>query len=148
MKRLGSDWEKAFARGLPSVLQSFQKIAKALLQSFHRGIEARAMETGSGLAGLAILGQQLQNYEAIFKDLTAQMVLVINERQRDANREFTPVIAQHLASAYQYCTNISGMHLRSAPTGTLHTNFTRYWILHEDEAAHGPTHRRAPQSHV
>jgi hypothetical protein len=115
MKQLGSDWERAFARRLPNVLQSFQRSAKTLLQSFHREIEARALKTGTGLAGLAVLGQQLQTYEAIFKDLTAQMILVINERQRDANREFTPVIAQHLASAYQFCTDVSGMYLRLDP---------------------------------
>src|SRR5580693_4259861 len=121
MKQLGSDWERAFARRLPNVLQSYQRSAKTLLQSFHKEIEARAMKTGSGLAGLAILGQQLQTYEAIFKDLTEQMVLIINERQRDANREFTPVIAQHLASAYQYCTDVSGMHLKSAPASMWRT---------------------------
>jgi hypothetical protein len=112
MKQLGNDWEKAFARRLPTVLQSFQRSTKSLLQSFHNEVEARAMKTGSGLAGLAMLGQQLQNYEAIFQDLTAQMIHIINERQRDANREFTPVIAQHLALAYRYCTDVSGMYLR------------------------------------
>jgi hypothetical protein len=36
------------------------------------------------------------------------MVQVITERQRDANREFTPVIARHLLSAYQHCVAESG----------------------------------------
>lgn len=62
------------------------------------------MTTGAGLVGLGMLSQQLRNYEHIFQDLTHQMVVLIGERQRDANREFTPVIARHLLSAYQYCT--------------------------------------------
>ena len=104
IKQLGSHWEKAFARRLPHVLQSFTKSTKQLLQSFHNDIQARAVRTGAGLVGLAMLNQQLRNYEHIFEDLTQQMVALIGECQRDANRKFTPVIARHLLSAYQYCT--------------------------------------------
>jgi hypothetical protein len=111
IKQLGSDWEKAFARRLPHVLQSFTKSTKTLLQSFHQDVQTRAVKSGTGIAGLAMLGQQLQTYERIFQDLTTQMVNVICERQRDANREFTPVIARQLLSAYQYCVAESGTSL-------------------------------------
>ncbi len=91
-------------RQLPRVLQSFTKSTKELLQSFHNDIQARTIRTGAGLTGLEILGQQLRKYEHIFEDLTQQMDTLVGERQRDANREFTPVIARHLVSAYQCCT--------------------------------------------
>lgn len=90
------------------MLQSFTKSTKVLLQLFHQNVHARALKSGTGIAGMAMLGQQLQNYERIFQDLTNQMMQVINECQRDANREFTPVIARHLLSAYHYCVAESG----------------------------------------
>lgn len=103
IKHLAGHWEKAFARRLPGVLQSFTRKSKGLLTAFHQEIEARSMKQGVGTAGLAMLGQQLRNYEAIFANFTAQMIEVINTLQRDANREFTPVIASKLASAYEWC---------------------------------------------
>lgn len=108
MKQLASHWEKAFARRLPNVLQGFTKSVKALLHKFHRDIEARTMQRGTTIAGLAMLGQQLSNYERTFQDLTAQLLEIINANQRDANREFTPVIAEKLASAYTWCANEHG----------------------------------------
>jgi len=94
---------------MPRVLQSFTRSSKNLLTSFHREIEARSLKAGVGSAGMALLGQQLRNYENIFTQLTNQMVEVINNLQREANREFTPVIARNLSTAYDWCANESGM---------------------------------------
>jgi hypothetical protein len=66
------------------------------------------MKAGAGSPGIALLGQQLRNYENIFTLLTQQMVEVINNLQREANREFTPVIAHNLATAYDWCAKESG----------------------------------------
>ena len=66
------------------------------------------MKTGTGSAGIAMLGQQLKNYEQIFATLATQMIEIINGLQREANREFTPVIARNLSSAYDYCANEVG----------------------------------------
>jgi hypothetical protein len=108
MKQLAGHWETAFARRLPTVLASFTRSTKSLLHKFHKAVESRALQKGTGVAGLAMLGQQLSNYERTFQDLTMQMMELMNTRQRDANREFTPVIAKSLASAYTWCTNESG----------------------------------------
>lgn len=67
------------------------------------------MKAGAGTAGIALLGHQLRNYEAIFVQLSLQMTEVINNLQREANREFTPVIARNLSTAYDWCANESGM---------------------------------------
>jgi hypothetical protein len=67
------------------------------------------MKAGVGTAGIALLGHQLRNYEAIFVQLTQQMIEVINNLQREANREFTPVIARNLSTAYDWCANESGI---------------------------------------
>ncbi|KAI9745714.1 MAG: hypothetical protein M1818_001250 [Claussenomyces sp. TS43310] len=108
MKQLASNWEKAFTRRLPTVLANYRKQSKALLEAFHQTIETRAMQHGTGAAGIMMLGQQLHNYERIFQDLTIQMIELINSLQREASREFTPIIAQRLASAYAWCTAESG----------------------------------------
>lgn len=95
-------------RDSPQVLSSFSRQAKNLLTAFHREIELRTMKTGTGSAGIAMLGQQLKNYEQILATLATQMIEIINGLQREANREFTPVIARNLSSAYDYCTSEVG----------------------------------------
>ncbi|KAH7364551.1 putative GTPase SLIP-GC [Rhexocercosporidium sp. MPI-PUGE-AT-0058] len=108
IKHLASHWEKAFAQRLPRVFSSFSRQTKDLLTMFHREIELRTMKTGSGSAGITMLAQQLKNYEQIFATLATQMIEMINVLQREANREFTPVIARNLSTAYDYCANESG----------------------------------------
>ncbi|ESZ90745.1 hypothetical protein SBOR_8879 [Sclerotinia borealis F-4128] len=108
MKHLASNWEKSFSRRLPSVLQGFTKKSNGILQTFHREVEARSRKNGAGIAGLAMLSQQLRTYEATFSILTTEMVEAINSLQREANREFVPVVAQKLASAYDWCAKEVG----------------------------------------
>jgi len=60
---------------------------------------------------MAVLKEQLSTYTRSFQDLNQQMVQIIGERQREANREFAPVIGDHLLSAYRYCTAEHGMWL-------------------------------------
>lgn len=108
IKHLASHWERTFAQRLPRVLSSFSRQAKSQLTAFHREIELRTMKKGTGSAGVAMLGQQLKNYEQIFGQLSTQMTEIINGLQREANREFTPVIARTLSTAYNWCTNESG----------------------------------------
>jgi hypothetical protein len=50
----------------------------------------------------------LRSYEVIFEDLGIQMLAIINECQRDANREFVAVVTHNLLSAYTYCRNERG----------------------------------------
>lgn len=66
------------------------------------------MKSGTGTAGMTLLSQQLQNYGGTLLTLAQQMNELINGLQRDANREFTPVIARTLSSAYEYNANESG----------------------------------------
>lgn len=90
------------------MLQSFSRKSKTFLTDFHREVEARSMKQGTAVAALAMLSQQLRNYEAIFVALGQQLTELMNNLQRDANREFTPVIAKHLAFSYDWQANESG----------------------------------------
>jgi hypothetical protein len=108
IKHLASHWERVFAQRLPRVLQAFSREGKNLLARFHHEIEGRSMKIGAGVAGMALLSQQLKNYEAQFGQLSEQLTEIINGLQREANREFTPVVARNLATAYDWCTAESG----------------------------------------
>lgn len=120
MKNLASNWEKSFSRRLPSVLQGFTKRANEILKTFHRDVEARSRKNGAGIARLAMLSQQLRTYEATFSILTTEMVEAINTLQREANREFVPVVARKLASAYTWCANEAGKF----------NMFSNTWFIH------------------
>jgi hypothetical protein len=54
-------------------------------------IETRCREKGHGVARIGLLGASLNSYHAIFNDLATSMINRVNERQRELNREFTPV---------------------------------------------------------
>lgn len=108
VKQLGNPWEKTFSERLPQVLQGFAKISKELLLSFYKGIERRAAPRGAAVTKMAMLGQQLRNYDALFVDLVDVIINVINTHQREANRAFAPVVARSLASAYEWCAAEAG----------------------------------------
>lgn len=108
IKRLSSHWETTFVRRLPSIMKSFTKSAKNPLHAFHQSVEARTTKIGVSLAGFDMLRQQLRTYEAILEDLSIQMRAIIKKSQRDASRQFVPVVARNLLSAYTYCSNETG----------------------------------------
>lgn len=108
IKQLGTHWEKCFQQRVPRLLTSFTRRAKILLVIFHNEVELRSLKSGQGAAGLNLLSQQLKNYDAIFTTLVAQMVELVNNLQREANRQYTPVIARSLSIAYDWCANESG----------------------------------------
>ena len=87
---------------------------------------------------MVLLGQQLRNYENIFTQLAPQMTEVINNLQREANREFTPVIARNLSSAYDWCANESGKNSTNLMPDDSNTSI-RSWPIHENEEPYGYT---------
>jgi hypothetical protein len=108
MKGLANNWEKAFGRRLPNVLENFSRKSKTLLYQFHKEVETRCVKNGIGSAGMGMLGQQLRNYKATFADLVEVMKDLVNDIQRNANREFTPTIASNLATSYEWCAREVG----------------------------------------
>ncbi|KAB8298086.1 hypothetical protein EYC80_001848 [Monilinia laxa] len=111
MKHLAGNWEKIFSRRLPSVLEGFTTTTNESLKTFHRDVESRSRKTGAGISGLAMLAQQIRTYETTFSILGTEMMDAINTLQREANREFVPVVARKLASAYTWCTDeVDHMH--------------------------------------
>lgn len=107
-KHLATGWEKAFQRRLPHVLKACAKGFSKVLGSFYNDLEERARKRGGANPRLALLKRQLTAYDAVFTDLANRMVETINEQQREANREFTPVVCQAMANAYTRCTDERG----------------------------------------
>ncbi|TIA35081.1 hypothetical protein D6C78_06406 [Aureobasidium pullulans] len=101
-KILGNGWEKAFHRRLPQILKACSKGFANDLRAFHTTIEKHSFSHG-GNPRLGLLAQQLTNYEAVFSDLANRMVDLINERQRDINREFTPNVCNSMLTIYNTC---------------------------------------------
>ncbi|KAK6003880.1 hypothetical protein QM012_008730 [Aureobasidium pullulans] len=106
-KHLANGWEKAFQRRLPHVLKACAKGFSNDLRSFHKAIEVHSFSHG-GNPRLGLLSQQLSNYEAVFNDLGSKMIELINERQRDINREFTPLVCNAMLAVYNICTAEAG----------------------------------------
>ncbi|THY16227.1 hypothetical protein D6D01_07752 [Aureobasidium pullulans] len=101
-KTLSNGWEKAFHRRVPQILKACSKGFANDLRAFHTNIEKHSFSHG-GNPRLGLLAQQLTNYEAVFSDLANRMVDLINERQRDINREFTPNVCNSMLTVYNTC---------------------------------------------
>ena len=100
IQHIAAGWEKNFTRRVPAVMQGLARNSNNLLRLFHRDVAQRAQTTGTGLAGLNMLEQQLQNYDEMFKDLAGTSKDNINKEQREINREFVPIIQNALLQAY------------------------------------------------
>ncbi|KAK3307526.1 uncharacterized protein B0T15DRAFT_530475 [Chaetomium strumarium] len=107
---LASGWERAFQRRLPSSFDNFLRILRTHLDSFHREATERARERrGGDFTGLAMLSQQLQAHSRLITDLGPAVLGLAQERQREANRAFTPVIQDEMTPAYDGCVNERGL---------------------------------------
>lgn len=106
-KMLANGWEKAFQRRLPHILKACAKEFSKDLRDFHKAIEVHSFSQG-GNPRLGLLSQQLSNYEAVFGDLGSKTTELINDRQRDINREFTPNVCNAMLVVYNICTAESG----------------------------------------
>lgn len=56
-----------------------------------------------------MLAQQLRTYEATFVDLSDRTMVMVGEKQREANRNFTPVVEKAMQPAYVWCKEETGM---------------------------------------
>lgn len=108
IKMLASTWEKTFSRRIPSVLQQYCALSKDAITLFHNEVEERAKKMGMGVASIHVLSGQLNTYGDVFKGVAMDITAQINITQREINREFTPIIAGMMATAYDYCAHESG----------------------------------------
>ncbi|RYP52928.1 hypothetical protein DL768_002024 [Monosporascus sp. mg162] len=107
-RNLATKWEQAFQRHLPRILDGFASKAKLLLNNFHEAARARAVQRHTNPRALWTLGNQILAHIRTLQDLPNMLRATITDLQRDASREFTPVIMDSMMDAYQACTAESG----------------------------------------
>lgn len=103
---------------MPILFASFIREAAIIIRAFHLDVSSRAVKVEAGLTGLHMLHQQLGVYESLLKDLMNIVNNVINTCQKDINREFTPIVADHMIPAYEGCTQESGKRYTMMNIGT------------------------------
>jgi hypothetical protein len=89
IKKLATGWERAFQSRLPKAFDAFIKDSGKLLHNFHQSVEERARNK-------------------LFADLNQILITKMMELQREANRDFTPTVANIMHSVYDMCTNECG----------------------------------------
>ncbi|RYP00448.1 hypothetical protein DL763_000800 [Monosporascus cannonballus] len=107
-RNLATNWERAFQRRLPGILDGFARKARLLLNNFHEAARARAVQRHTNAGALWTLGNQILAHIRTLQDLPNMLRATITDLQRDASREFTPVIMDSMMDAYQACTAESG----------------------------------------
>ncbi|KAL8869331.1 MAG: hypothetical protein Q9174_004351 [Haloplaca sp. 1 TL-2023] len=96
-------WERVFSRRVPQILQSFTQRANQLLTEFHEQARHRAQELGRGTENLDRLFVQLETWQVIFENHTNGLKAAIKHSQKNANREFVPVVRAALRVTYDHC---------------------------------------------
>ena len=113
-RQLASHWEKAFQRRLPLILKSCAETMKKLVSKLHRDVVQGAQQRGVSYARISMLEQQVQT-NIHFIDVTPEATLsMVQELQRTANRNFTPVIQEKMHHAYEASNNERGTYYSSS----------------------------------
>ncbi|KAI0402774.1 hypothetical protein F4802DRAFT_574370 [Xylaria palmicola] len=107
-RNLATGWERAFQRRLPAILTNFAKEATVKLKEFHEAAKARAEQRRTSAASLLTLSTQILAQMRTIQALPGTVSAKVTEAQREANREFTPVICEAMTRAYTICTNEYG----------------------------------------
>ncbi|KAF3050848.1 hypothetical protein E8E11_008956 [Didymella keratinophila] len=118
VKKLATGWERAFQTRLPKAFANFVANSGKILHKSHEAVEERARQNGVGLASLSTLKTRIYTYEMLFGELNQILIESMTEQQREANRDFTPTIANTMHTVYEICRDLHGAgsskHLKEA----------------------------------
>ncbi|KAF2995752.1 hypothetical protein E8E14_003295 [Neopestalotiopsis sp. 37M] len=107
-KDLATGWERAFQRRIPLILDQFASSTKAQLSKFHQSAVERAQQRHTNVAGVMMLSQQILSHIRTLGELPGTLKATITDLQREASRQFVPVIMEAMAYAYHVCTEERG----------------------------------------
>ncbi|KAI0600034.1 Dynamin family-domain-containing protein [Biscogniauxia sp. FL1348] len=132
-RNLANEWELAFQRRLPAVLSQFSNEAKARLLQFKQDAETRARQRLTNPAGLLTLSNQILIHMRSLEALPATLFAAATDIQREASRQFTPVICEAMAQVYGFCANETGtgQYARMKAAMTEHVARARHVMFHE-----------------
>lgn len=120
--KLAGTWERTFQQRIPTTLTRFAGNCKAVLDEFHRDVATNVPGAAVNPAGLSILNQ-LNRAHHTNLDATPKIIGDrITERQRAANRGFTPVIENAMQPAYDACARERGIGTYSRMKSTMESH--------------------------
>jgi hypothetical protein len=102
-RHLATGWERVFQNRVPVILKEFAKVSRKLLDAFHRVVVNRAKGWDANGTGIVILAKQIAAHCRTLNDVPTNINATITELQRDANRDFAPVVGKAMNDAYQTC---------------------------------------------
>lgn len=108
LKQVVSGWERAFVRRVPAVMKQMVKDVSNVVRKFHDTVSSRAQKIGAAGAKMYLLQEQMQVYEREIQRICDASVESLNARQKEANREFRPVIESEMQPVYERCMGDGG----------------------------------------
>jgi hypothetical protein len=101
------------------------------MRNLHQEVESRAIRNGASAASFHILKQTISGYKETLKDVANASRNLITEKQRDINREFTPVITEHMLDAYAGCVaeHGKGSYMRMKNLMACHVDTQRHTMF-------------------
>jgi hypothetical protein len=132
-RNLATGWERAFQRRLPTILESFAKDTAVRLQRFHQAAKARAEQRHTNITGLVTLSNQILAHMRTVQGIPITIRSKVTELQREANRQFTPVICDAMMKAYTICTDEHGpgSYARMKEAMLNHVDYTRHSMFRQ-----------------
>ncbi|CAI6329371.1 unnamed protein product [Periconia digitata] len=128
IKQMATGWERAFQNRLPAALDGYTDACGSLLHKFHETIEQSGHEAGTSLVTLSLLRSSISSNEQLFRDKVNDFLTIISDFNREANREFVPVVAYAMEEAYKKCVDEAGTgsYMRMRDHMTSHVEVHRY----------------------
>jgi hypothetical protein len=101
------------------------------MRNLHQEVESRAIRNGASTPSFHILKQSISGYKEALKDVANASRNLITEKQRDINREFTPVITEHMIDAYAGCVaeHGKGSYMRMKDLMARHVDTQRHTMF-------------------
>lgn len=107
-KHLAGPWETIFQRRLPDTLDRFVTVGKEGIQCFHQDAISGLQNPRKNPLGVNMLHGQIRAEISLLAGLSNHLRTIIAKKQRDVNREFTPVIREAMEDAYTICVHEEG----------------------------------------
>ncbi|KIW97825.1 uncharacterized protein Z519_01409 [Cladophialophora bantiana CBS 173.52] len=108
IRHLAGPWESVFTRRMPIILNGLSTNVVHTITAFHNDVARRAVRNGASVASFEMLKQQIPLYQERLKDIISDARAWIIEQQRTFNREFEPLITEHMHDVYVTCANEYG----------------------------------------
>jgi hypothetical protein len=99
---LATAWERVFARRIPNALKKLTATSRKLLDEFHDEVKDRVQAKVSS-GSINMLTVQIRHNCTAIETLIRTFTREVASIQREASREFTPVIAYRMTPAYTRC---------------------------------------------